>query len=269
LYDDNQIEEYAKLVKGMQEYGVKVGVQIGHAGRKAKDSEHPLSSSAVPIDETWITPHALTTEEAEAMVVKFKEAIERAIKSGVDFIELHGAHGYLIHQFHTPLVNHRTDKYGEDKSLFGVEVIKAAKSVMPKDMPLFMRVSAREYHPDGYDQDYIMPIIQKYKDAGVDVFHVSTGGEANNAPDEVYAGYQVPYARRVKDETGLPVVGVGVLGEAEVAQGVIKSQDADMVAIGRSILVDPYWTHHARYTLKKEIDVPFSYQRGFTKHFLK
>ena len=161
----------------VHEYGAKIGVQIAHAGRKAEDAEVPVAPSAIAFSEKYKTPRALTTEEVQAMVVKFREAARRAVEAGMDTIEIHGAHGYLIHQFHSPLTNKRDDQYGKDLALFGVEVIKAVKSVMPEDMPLIMRISAVEYVEGGYGLEYSTELCRRYKEAGVDIFHISSGGE--------------------------------------------------------------------------------------------
>ncbi|MDR0920911.1 MAG: NADH:flavin oxidoreductase/NADH oxidase [Lactobacillales bacterium] len=269
LWSDKQIPALKDLVEKIHTQGTKVGIQIGHAGRKAEDANPPVAPSPIPFAEDWKTPHELTLEEIEKLISKFQETVQRAITSGVDFIELHGAHGYLIHQFHSPLTNHRKDNYGKDFSLFGCDVIHAVKKVMPEDMPLVFRISAREYHPEGYGLAHILPIIKKYQEAGVDVFHVSTGGESEYAPKNLFAGYQAPFANKIKEFTNLPTIAVGLLGEPEVANAVIESNCADLVAIGRSILADPYWTLHAEYQLTDKVHSPTPYVRGFNRHFLK
>ncbi|KAA2278397.1 NADPH dehydrogenase, partial [Clostridioides difficile] len=149
-----------------------------HAGRKAEDAPQPVAPSVVTFPgEKYKEPRALSTEEVEAMVQKFADGVRRAVQAGVDTIELHGAHGYLIHQFHSPLMNHREDVYGQDLSRFGVEVIRAVKKEMPADMPLILRISAVEYADGGYDIDHTINIARAYQDAGVDMFHISSGGE--------------------------------------------------------------------------------------------
>lgn len=150
IWSDEQIPALARIVEACHSYGAKVGIQIAHAGRKAEDAAVPVSSSNVPFDADSKTPRALTTEEVKAMVEKFRLGVKRAIQAGFDVVELHGAHGYLIHQFHSPLTNQRTDEYGKDLTLFGTEVIRAAKSEMPEGMPLIMRISAQEYVEGGY-----------------------------------------------------------------------------------------------------------------------
>jgi 2,4-dienoyl-CoA reductase-like NADH-dependent reductase (Old Yellow Enzyme family) len=177
LWSDEQIPALARIVEACHAYGAKVGIQVAHAGRKAEDAVLPVSSSAIPFDAKSKTPHALTTAEVKDMVGKFKLGVDRAVQAGFDVIELHGAHGYLIHQFHSPLTNQRTDEYGQDLNLFGKEVIAAAKSVMPEDMPLIMRISAQEYVEGGYGIRESLEISSAYNEAGADIFHVSAGGE--------------------------------------------------------------------------------------------
>lgn len=268
LWDDSHIESHRRLVECVKKNGAKIGVQIAHAGRKATDAEQPVSSSTVPVvadSPDWKTPRALTTEEVKEMVEKFKRATERAIAAGYDTIELHGAHGYLIHQFHSPSINKRQDQYGLDLSLFGVEVIQAVKSVMPKEMPLLFRMSAIEYMDGGYGLDHALEIAGRYKEAGVDVFHISSGGEAppgkvkpSNEP-----GYQVGFARAYKKAFELPVIAVGRLEDAVLAEKVVAEGDAEFVAIGRGLLRDPYWALHAEEQLTGQVTPPKAYERGF------
>src|SRR5699024_7787108 len=145
-------------------------------------------------------PRALTNDEVKETVQQFKEAAVRAVKAGFDTIELHGAHGYLLHQFMSPSINNRTDEYGKDLALFGEEVIKAVKSVIPEDMPLLMRMSAVEYIDGGYDLQHAIDIAKRFKQAGVDMFHVSSGGEGPTGKHKPLntPGYQIPFARAFK-----------------------------------------------------------------------
>ncbi|WP_391209661.1 NADH:flavin oxidoreductase/NADH oxidase [Psychrobacillus sp. L4] len=265
LWSDEQIPAYERIVHEVHKYDAKIGIQIAHAGRKATDAKQPVGSSDIPVDVDWKIPRALTTEEVQAMVGKYKEAARRAVSAGFDTIELHGAHGYLIHQFHSPAINNRTDEYGKDLSKFGVEVIQAVRSVMPLEMPLLFRISAVEYMDNGYGLEHSLEIAKKYKDAGVDVFHVSSGGEATpgkikpaNTP-----GYQVPFAQAYKEALNVPVIAVGILEDPNLAEKVIEAGDADLVAIGRGMLKDPYWALHAEEVITGKTNPPTPYKRGF------
>lgn len=269
LWDDAQIPAFKRIVDGIHANGAKAAIQIAHAGRKARDVETPVSSSTTPVEEPTDFgpiryPRELSNSEVKAMVNKYKESVRRAVEAGFDAIELHGAHGYLIHQFHSPSINKRTDEYGQDLSLFGVEVIKAAKSVMPEEMPLIFRISAREYMDGGYDVEHALAISEQYLAAGVDMFHISTGGEApagNDKPGN-YPGYQVPFAKRFKEKFDVPVIAVGILDNPETAEMTLRNDDADLVAVGRGMLNDPYWAIHAVKALRDDITVPKQYERG-------
>lgn len=266
LWSDEQIPALARIVEACHRYGAKVGIQIAHAGRKAEDAAVPVAPSAIPFDENSKTPRALSTDEVKEMVEKFRKAIQRAVQAGVDAIEIHGAHGYLIHQFHSPLTNKRDDEYGKDLTRFGREVIQAAKSEMPSDMPLIMRISAQEYVEGGYGIKESIEMAKKYQQAGVDIFHISSGGEgqisASGRPG-THAAYQVPLARDIKNALDVPVIAVGRLDDPILANAVIGNEDADLVAVGRGMLRNPHWALEAATLLKKETQIPKQYARGF------
>ncbi|MGG4032431.1 NADH:flavin oxidoreductase/NADH oxidase [Paenibacillus cisolokensis] len=264
LWSDEHVPAFRRIISECQKYGAKVGIQIAHAGRKAEDAAVPVGPSAIPFGPGFKTPRALTTSEVKAMVGKFRDAARRAVEAGVDTIEIHGAHGYLIHQFHSPATNDRTDEYA-DYAKFGVEIIRAMKEVMPPDMPLLMRVSAVEYIDGGYGIDHIIEICRQYRDAGVDMFHVSSGGEgpAGKRKPGNYPGYQVPMAREIKQALGVPVIAVGMLDDPQLAGKTIASGDADLVAVGRGMLKDPYWAVHAIRAVDGETTVPRQYERAY------
>ncbi|MGE7602291.1 NADH:flavin oxidoreductase/NADH oxidase [Peribacillus sp. NPDC097675] len=268
LWSDDQVGAFTKIVDEVHEHGSKIGIQIAHAGRKAEDAEIPVAPSAIAFDETYKTPRALETEEVKEMVEKFRLAVRRAVQAGFDAIELHGAHGYLIHQFTSPLTNKREDEYGKDLTKFGVEVIKAAKSEMPADMPLIMRISAKEYVDGGYGIEESIEFSKVFKEAGVDMFHVSSGGEgpigAAGRPG-THASYQTPLAREIKKALDIPVIAVGRLEDPILANSIIGNEEADLVAVGRGMLRHPYWTLEASKTLNKKIDLPKQYELAF-KH---
>lgn len=183
LWNDEQQQAFKKLVDSVHAQGAKIGIQIAHAGRKAQDEPNAVAPSAIHYGEldyagqNLITPRELTTEEVKALVQAFQDSVKRAVAAGFDTIEIHAAHGYLIHQFYSPKSNQRTDEYGEDKARFGVEIIQAARAVMPADMPLIVRISAQEYGKDGFDSDYGVQVAQRFAAAGADIFDVSGGGD--------------------------------------------------------------------------------------------
>jgi NADPH2 dehydrogenase len=269
LWSDEQIPALARIVEACHQHGAKVGIQIAHAGRKAQDAAEPVAPSAIPFDEKSKTPRELSTEEVKEMVEKFQLAVRRAVQAGVDVIELHGAHGYLIHQFTSPFTNKRTDEYGQELTKFGREVIEAAKSEMPEDMPLIMRISAREYVEGGYGINESIEFSRVFQQAGVDMFHVSAGGEgpiAAAGKPGTHVAYQVPLARAIKEELNVPVIAVGRLDEPSLANSVIGNEDADLVAVGRGMLRNPYWALEAATVLKKEVALPKQYETGFPRN---
>lgn len=277
LWNDEQQTEFKRLVDSVHAQGTKIGIQIAHAGRKAQDEPNAVAPSAIHYGEldyagqNLITPRELTTEEVKELVVAFQNSVKRAVAAGFDTIELHAAHGYLIHQFYSPKSNKRTDEYGKDPMLFGEQVIKAAKDVMPTEMPLIVRISAQEYGKDGFDSDYGVEVAKRFAAAGADVLDVSGGGDgvlhAGNHP-EFYAGYQVYLAEKVKKATNLPVIAVGMLDNPAVADHVLGLENADLIAVGRALLRDPNWVLNAQYQ-QNQFDgspmqfVPRQYQRGF------
>lgn len=252
LWSDEQIPAFKRIIEVCQSYGAKVGIQLAHAGRKAEDAAQPVSSSAIQFSDQYKQPRELTTEEVEQMVGKFEAAFKRAIEAGVDTIEIHGAHGYLIHQFQSPLTNKRDDVYGKDKARFGVEIVKAARRVMPESMPLIMRISAVEYAEGGYDIEYSTELAKKYQEAGVDIFHVSSGGESTSGPGEAGPGYQMDFAEAIKKSLNIPVIAVGRLEDPKLADEAVREGKADLVAIGRGMLRSPFWASEASIELGKE-----------------
>ncbi|HDZ6808193.1 TPA: NADH:flavin oxidoreductase/NADH oxidase [Mannheimia haemolytica] len=276
LWNDEQQQAFKKLVDSVHAQGAKIGVQIAHAGRKAQDEPDAVAPSAIHYGEldyarqNLITPRELTTDEVKALVQAFKDSVKRAVEAGFDTIEIHGAHGYLIHQFYSPKSNQRSDEYGQDKMLFGEQVIQAAREVMPSEMPLIVRISAQEYGENGFGLDYGLQVAKRFADAGADVLDISGGGDgvlhAGNHP-EFYAGYQVDFARQVKLATGKPVIAVGMLDNPAVGDHILGMGDADLVAVGRALLRDPYWVLNAQYDQNaadsSEMQfVPKQYERG-------
>lgn len=269
IWSDDQIPAYSKIVDEVHKHGAKIGIQLAHAGRKAEDTDRPVAPSDIPLnvregEEAPKKPHALTTEAAAETIEQFKEAARRAVEAGFDTVEIHGAHGYLIHQFMSPSVNNRSDEYGKDLAKFGVDVTKAVKSAVPEQMPVIMRLSAIEYEDGGYEIEHSLEMAKHFKAAGIDMFDVSSGGEG--PPGQLkpgnYPGYQVPFARKFKEALGIPVIAVGMLEDYAVAESVVANEDADLVAIGRGMLNDPYWGLHASKAIDGEVKAPRQYGRA-------
>lgn len=273
IWSDDHIPAYRRIVDAAHGYGAKVGIQIAHAGRKAQDAARPVGPTDIPGNDMPPdpltgkpkVPYPLTSNEIAEIVEKFRHGVRRAVEAGVDTIELHGAHGYLLHQFMSPLINTRTDEYGQDYAKFCLEVIAAAKSQMPADMPLIYRISAIEYMDNGYDLDHSLAMAKRFANAGVDIFHVTSGGEGKpgiRKPGN-YPGYQIPFARAFKESLNVPVIAVGMLETLELAEAVLSNNAADLIAVARGMLRDPYWSIHAIRDITGTANPPVQYLRAF------
>jgi len=268
LWDDRQIPAFRRIIDQVHSYGAKIGIQIAHAGRKAESPQlSPEAPSAIPFSDQYRVPRELSRDDIRRLVDAFQAGARRAIEAGVDVLELHGAHGYLIHQFMSPLSNRRQDEYG-DPTRFGVEVIEAVRAVMPSSMPLIFRLSATEYHPEGYDFPQLMEMARVFFAHGVDMFDVSSGGNAPIAVKD-WPGYQVRFASELKARLNVPVIAVGRLESPELAESVVARGDADVVAIARGLLRDPYWANRAAEVLGATVQVPKQYFRAFPRSFTR
>jgi len=267
IWSDEHIAPLARIAEACHRHGAKIGIQIGHSGRKARHGDTPVGPSPIRFSDRFPVPRELSTDEVRQLVEKFRLAVRRAVRAGMDTIELHGAHGYIIHQFHSPKSNRRTDEYGE-LTRFGKEVIQAARSEMPSDMPLIIRISGKEYAEGGYDIDEAIRLAGEYHAAGADMIDVSSGGDgpigAEGRPG-THAGYQLPLARKIKEALGVPVMAVGRLDDPVLANAVIGNGEADLIAVGRGMLRNPYWTLEAAMRLGKETGIPQQYIKAFER----
>jgi NADPH2 dehydrogenase len=271
LWDDNQVEPQASIVRLVQAEGAAIGVQLAHAGRKAWSAERahgpePLvGPSAVPFADDWRTPAALATDEIDQVVANWQRAAQRAEAAGYDLVEIHAAHGYLNHQFLSPLSNRRTDSYGgplENRMRFLLRVVGAVREVWPQEKPLFVRVSATDWTAGGLTPDEIVDVARELRLQGVDLIHCSSGGSTPAAPPATGPGYQVPFAEKVRKEAGIATTAVGLITTPELADEIVRNGRADLVALGRELLRHPYWALDAARTLGHEIDWPKQYRRA-------
>ncbi len=266
LWSDEQIEPLRRVVDACHAYGAKVAIQIGHAGRKAENAVVPVAPSPIAYSERYQQPRELATDEVKSIVSKFGAAVKRALQAGMDAIEIHGAHGYLIHQFQSAYTNQRTDVYGKEKTRFGEEIIQQVRQVMPATMPLIMRISAIEYVETGYGLDYSTELCRTYLKAGVDLLHVSAGGEGpigSAGKPDAGPGYQVEFARHIREALQAPVIAVGRLENFRLADQVIREGQADLVAVGRGMLRSPYWASEASLALGGGPLTPKPYERAY------
>lgn len=265
IWDDSHIEGLSRIVRSVHECGSKIGIQLNHGGRKCEARGVSIEApSPIPYQEESATPREMTGEDIEATVAEFKMAAVRASKAGFDLIQIHGAHGYLINEFLSPLTNLRADDYGgspENRVRFLGEVIDAVRTVWPDEKPLEVRVTAEDYQEGGNKAEDLAHMINLVKNKGIDSVNVSTGGLMPVVPD-VFPGYQIPHAEIIKNMTGLPVVAGGLLSNAKQVSEVLGSGKADLIYLGRELLRNPYWTLYAAKELNFEIQWPKQYERA-------
>ncbi|MBT2656492.1 NADPH dehydrogenase NamA [Bacillus sp. ISL-18] len=263
IWSDEHVEGLQELVGLMKEHGSKTGIQLAHAGRKAVIGGEILAPSAIAFNDKSKTPKEMTITEIKETVEAFKKGAERAAKAGFDVIELHGAHGYLLNQFLSPLSNKRDDEYGgtaENRYRLLREVIDAVKEVW--NGPLFVRVSAHDYHEEGLTpQDYIT-IAKWMKEQNVDLLDVSSGAVVP-AQINVFPGYQVKYSETIKNGANVATGAVGLITSAIQAEEILQNDRADLVLLARELLRDPYWPRTAAKELGVNIETPKQYERGW------
>jgi NADPH2 dehydrogenase len=254
-----------------------IGIQVGHAGRKASSDvpwrggkplapgESPwptVAPSAIAFGEGWHVPHELTKEEIRKLVEAYVASALRAKRIGFDVLELHSAHGYLLHQFLSPLANRRTDEYGRDRSKFPLEVAHAVREVWPKDRALGIRINATDWVEGGWTPDDAVAYAKDLRRAGFDFLCVSSGATVPTAKIPVAPGFQVAFAERIRKEAGIKVRAVGMIADPEQAEQIVASGRADMVAMARAFLDDPRWVWHAAERFGVKVDYPPQYARS-------
>ncbi|AUG81378.1 oxidoreductase [Kitasatospora sp. MMS16-BH015] len=279
LWNDRQQEQLARVAALLRSHGVVPAIQLAHAGRKAATDRpsaggrpltaeqgawQPVGPSALAFSEGSQVPHELTVAEIKDVVRSFAAAAERALAAGFQAVELHGAHGYLIHSFLSPLANHRTDEYGgsfENRARFALEVVAAVREVWPAELPLLYRTSATDWVEDepSWTAEDTVRLAKELAAAGVDLVDTSTGGLVPHARIPAAPGFQVPFAARVRSEGGLPSGAVGLITEPAQAEAVLTEGQADVVLLGRELLRDPYWPHRAARELGASSSWPEQY----------
>lgn len=271
LWHDDQVEPLAHLVRAVQAEGAAIGVQLAHAGRKAWSADRgrgpvvPVAPSPLPFDDGWAIPAEVSPAEIDGIVEAWRLAAQRAEAAGLDAVEIHGAHGYLNHQFLSPLSNTRTDEYGgslQNRSRFLLRVVEAVRDAWPEEKPLLVRVSATDWVTGGLMVDEVVAVAREMKARGVDLVDCSAGGSVPDAPVPTGPGYQVPFAEQVRREAGIATAAVGLITTPELADEIVRNGRADLVALGRELLRRPYWPLEAARALGHEIDWPRPYRRA-------
>jgi 2,4-dienoyl-CoA reductase-like NADH-dependent reductase (Old Yellow Enzyme family) len=282
LYSDANEAALGRVLETVRAHSpMALAIQLGHAGRKGS-SQRPWEGgkqirpdapfgwlteapSAVPHAETEVPPMALDRGGLQRVRDDFAQAARRAARLGFDGIEVHGAHGYLLHQFLSPIANKRDDEYGgslENRMRFPLEVFDAVRAAFPAGKPVWMRISATDWVPGGWDIEGTVALSQALKARGCAAIHVTTGGVSPQQAIKLGPGYQVPYAQRVKAEVGLPTLAVGLITEAEQAEAIIANNEADAVSLARAMLYDPRWPWHAAAKLGAHVFAPKQYWRS-------
>ncbi|MGE5672972.1 MAG: NADPH dehydrogenase NamA [Mycobacterium leprae] len=272
LWNDQQAAAFKPIVDFVHKHGAKFSIQLAHAGRKAWSGtkafgpEQPVAPSNLAYADGWNTPEALDQAGIDRVVAAFGAAAARAREIGCDSVEIHAAHGYLIHEFLSPLSNHRQDEYGgslENRARLLKRVFQAVKAEFPADRPVWVRISATDWVEGGLDIEQSVALAKLMKEWGVDLVDCSTGG---NSPlqkiTNLGPNYQVPFAERIRREVGIPTGAVGLITEAQQAEEIIISGKADVVLFARELLRNPYFPLQAAHLLGQEIAWPWQYERG-------
>ncbi len=282
IYDESHVEAWARITRFIVEQGSVPGIQLAHAGRKASTAPpwkggkpvgedqggwSPIwSASALPFADDYQTPLALDSDGIRAAVLAFRTAAERSLRAGFRVIEIHAAHGYLLHQFLSPLSNRRSDAYGgsfDNRTRIVLETVEAVRSVWPGDNPLFVRLSATDWVQGGWDLQQSVELARILSSREVDVIDCSSGGAVPGAKIPIGPGYQVPFAESIRREAEIPTAAVGLITDPIQAAAILESGQADLIVLARELLRDPYWPRRAAKELGVELEPPPQYARAW------
>jgi 2,4-dienoyl-CoA reductase-like NADH-dependent reductase (Old Yellow Enzyme family) len=280
IYDDDHVEGLARCVGFIHAQKTLAGAQLAHAGRKAstvrpwdggggltldRGGWEPIGPAAEAFADNCPIPRPATLDDIAALVAAFAIAARRALEAGFDIVELHAAHGYLIHEFLSPLVNRRTDIYGgfyDNRVRFCLEIVDAVRAVWPERLPLFVRISATDWKDGGWDLDQAVELARRLRAHGVDLVDCSSGGAVHDQQIPVGPGYQVPFAERIRRDAGVATGAVGLITTPAQADAIVNGGQADLVLLAREMLRDPYWPLHAADQLGHRLPWPPQYLRA-------
>jgi 2,4-dienoyl-CoA reductase-like NADH-dependent reductase (Old Yellow Enzyme family) len=280
IWNNEQSTAYERIISFIKSQNAIPGIQLAHAGRKASTYApwkangkvniqnggwQTLAPSAIAFGDNYPDPKEIDEKDIELVIDQFQQAAKRSINAGFEVIELHMAHGYLIHEFLSPISNHRRDQYGgslENRCRLAIEVAKAVRESIPDGTPLFVRISATDWVEGSWDIEQSIQLAKWLKNVGVDLIDCSSGGNVAKAQIPAKPGYQIPFAQRNKKEASILTGGVGLITTAEQAEQIIKTEQADLVLLAREMLRDPYWALHAAKKLKVDLD-------DFPKQYLR
>jgi 2,4-dienoyl-CoA reductase-like NADH-dependent reductase (Old Yellow Enzyme family) len=280
IYKDEHVPALARIARFIRSQGAIAAIQLAHAGRKASTVPpvmgdgmlapadggwETVAPSAIPFAAHYPMPRALDLAGIDAVVDAFRQAARRALLAGFDLVEIHGAHGYLLHEFLSPLANQRNDDYGgsfENRIRLILRVTEAVRAEWPLHLPLFVRISATDWVEGGWTVDESVELAKRLKRAGADLIDCSSGGMVPHAKIPVAPGYQVEFANRIRHEAGIATAAVGMITEAKQANAIIDKGEADMVLLAREMLRDPYWPVHSAAVLGETVSWPRQYLRA-------
>ena len=270
IWNDAQVEPLARIVRLGKAQGAVMCTQLAHAGRKAWSPTKgvgpaaAVAPSAIPFDADWTTPRELSTAELDGIVSAFRAAARRAVQAGFDAVEVHGAHGYLLHEFLSPIANHRTDEYGgslENRARLLLRVVDAVRESLSETRAILVRLSCTDWIEGGLTIEDQVQVARWLKAHGVDLLDCSSGAITSFVPP-VGPGYQVPFAEKIRREAGIATMSVGLITTPEMAEEIVRNGRADMVAMGREFLRNPYWPLQAARALGHDLAWPKQYQRA-------
>jgi 2,4-dienoyl-CoA reductase-like NADH-dependent reductase (Old Yellow Enzyme family) len=280
IYDDRHVEMLSRITRFVKQQGAAAGIQLAHAGRKASTTRpweggrgvapaeggwQPVGPGAAPFSDTYPVPRALAPPDLAAVAAAFRAAATRALAAGFDVAEIHAAHGYLIHEFLSPLVNTRGDAYGgsfDGRTRLCLEVADAVRAVWPERLPVFVRLSCSDWRDGGWDIDQSVELARRLRERGIDLIDCSSGGAVPDAVITPGPGYQVPFAARIRREAGIATGAVGMITGAAQADTVVRSGQADCVLLARELLRQPYWPLDAARQLGQPLPWPAQYLRA-------
>lgn len=280
LWNDTQTEAFAPIAQFIKTQGAIPAIQLGHAGRKASvlppwqggtaiaESDggwQPCAPSPISFSAGSPVPQALSVEDLDQLCANYEQAARRALQAGFQVVEVHMAHGYLLHQFLSPLSNQRSDDFGgclENRMRFPLQVAQRVREVWPQELPVFVRISATDWVEGGWDLAQSLKLCQRLKELGIDLIDCSSAGLMPDAVIPVAPGFQVPFATRIREEVAMATGAVGLITAAAQAEQIIATGLADLVFLARELLRDPYWPIHAAQALKAEHVWPLQYERA-------
>jgi 2,4-dienoyl-CoA reductase-like NADH-dependent reductase (Old Yellow Enzyme family) len=280
IYDDQHVPGLARIVRFIHGQNTLAGIQLAHAGRKASTARpwdgggaiprarggwEPVGPAAAPFAPDYPVPCALSATGLAEIVNAFRTAAQRALAAGFDVVEIHAAHGYLIHEFLSPLVNTRSDEFGgafDNRSRLCLQIVDAVRGVWPERLPLFVRISARDWKAGGWDLDEAVQLAARLREHGVDLVDCSSGGAVHDQEIVIGPGYQVPFAERIRRDARVATGAVGLITQPAQADAIVRDGRADLVLLARELLRDPYWPLHAADALGVTVPWPPQYLRA-------